>query len=171
MYIYNNAPSEEDEQVIRYEIAEVELFRTKLDAYHAATQPNNNGSAALSETFAKSAILGMSEKEIVDDLLNQFLESKVRAEIANAAYLLLTSGLFDDMVEDQSEDVKTLQDEHEGKTLQIELLKKELNETKATLTEFILEVSKIISEQTKAVTAMEVTMKLIREAFFSGLRK
>lgn len=74
MYTYTYAPNTKAPNSfddVQLKIAEVELLRTKLDAYHSATELSPDGTRAMSESKAKREILGMTDAQITDDLLAQ----------------------------------------------------------------------------------------------------
>ena len=164
MYMYNNEPSEEIKPVlddIHLEIAEVELLRAKILAFHEATQVNNGGTRAMSETVAKREILGMSDDEIFGDLQNQFVEAKIRAEIENASYLLPTSGLFDQLVNEAMETDSHSDGEEETES-ELKVLRDAMCILRMDMQEVISTVIKALNESTEAMYNNEKFIKSLR---------
>jgi hypothetical protein len=85
------------------ELLMLESLSLKLDVYtKAVTPPTDTGIKPMSESMAKKLILNMSEEEILDDLIDQMLESKVGDEIKTAPRLIKSSKLFDRLIKYQN---------------------------------------------------------------------
>ena len=80
------------------EILKVELLTLKMQLYNEMTQPQDNGIAAASHTWAKKNILNWSEDEIIKDLENQMMERVVVQELQNATNLFAKTGIFDNII-------------------------------------------------------------------------
>jgi hypothetical protein len=81
------------------DLLQLEIWKSKLEVYQAATTPNQNtGIKPMSELMAKRKFFHMSEEDVVNDLQEQMLESKVGEEIKGAGMLLKTSGVMDKMI-------------------------------------------------------------------------
>jgi hypothetical protein len=88
-----NSPSTQGEML------KIEQFSLKISAYQAATQPDQNtGIRAMSSVLAKKKILGMSEDDIMNDYIEQFLETKMGEELKNAGTLMASSGVFEPLL-------------------------------------------------------------------------
>lgn len=80
------------------ELLKIETIKAKLEAYVSAVTPSEKGIAPMSESMAAREILGISDEDRIDDLQEQFLESKVGDEIKSAGQLLKSSQLYDKMI-------------------------------------------------------------------------
>jgi hypothetical protein len=81
------------------DLLQLEIWKSKLEVYQAATTPNNaTNIKPMSEMMAKKRFFHMSEEDIINDLQEQMLESKVGEEIKGAGMLLKSSGLMDKMI-------------------------------------------------------------------------
>ena len=77
------------------EMLKVEQTQLKITLFQAATQDLGNGFAAMSMTRAHREILGWSDDEIKEDLLEQRMEKAAAAEMANTANVIKHTGMFD----------------------------------------------------------------------------
>ena len=73
----------------------VENTQTKVTLYKDAVSDAGNGFGAMSMTRAKREILGMSDDDIKQDLLEQRMEKAAAAELANSASVIKHTGVFD----------------------------------------------------------------------------
>ena len=81
------------------DLLQLEIWKSKLEVYQQATTPNSNsGLKPMSEMMAKKRFFHMSEEDIINDLQEQMLESKVGEEVKGAGMLLKSSGLMDKMI-------------------------------------------------------------------------
>jgi hypothetical protein len=81
------------------DLLQLEIWKSKLEVYQASTTPNQNTVIKpMSEMMAKKRFFHMSEEDIINDLQEQMLESKVGEEIKGAGMLLKSSGLMDKML-------------------------------------------------------------------------
>ena len=78
------------------DILHTELLSQKMDLYNAAID-NSSGIAAYSVTKAKKEILGMSEKEIIEDIKKVRSETAVKQELDRTQDIIPVSGIFDDV--------------------------------------------------------------------------
>ena len=74
---------------------EIENLQTMVTLYKDAVSDAGNGFGAMSMTRAKREILGMSDDEIKQDLLEQRMEKAASAELANTAAVIKHTGMFD----------------------------------------------------------------------------
>ena len=77
------------------EMLKVEHLQTKVTLYKDAVSDSGNGFGAMSMTRAKRDILGMSDDDIKQDLLEQRMEKAAAAELANSANVIKHTGMFD----------------------------------------------------------------------------
>lgn len=77
------------------EMLKVEHTQAKVTLYKDAVSDAGNGFGAYSMTRAKREILGMSDDEIKQDLLEQRMEKAAAAELANSANVIKHTGMFD----------------------------------------------------------------------------
>ena len=77
------------------EMLKIEHLQTKVTLYKDAVSDSGNGFGAMSMTRAKRDILGMSDDEIKQDLLEQRMEKAASAELANSANVIKHTGMFD----------------------------------------------------------------------------
>jgi len=77
------------------EMLKVEHTQAKVTLYKDAVSDAGNGFAAMSMTRAKREILGMSDDDIKQDLLEQRMEKAAAAELANSANVIKHTGMFD----------------------------------------------------------------------------
>lgn len=88
-----NSPSTQGEML------KIEQLSAKLAAYQSATQPDQNtGIRPMSSILAKKKILGMSEDDIMNDYIEQFMETKMGEELKNAGTLMASSGVFEPLL-------------------------------------------------------------------------
>ncbi len=81
------------------DLLQLEIWKTKLEVYQAATTPNQNtGLKPMSELMGKKKFFHMSEEDIINDLQEQMLESKIGEEVKSSGMLLKSSGLMDKMI-------------------------------------------------------------------------
>jgi hypothetical protein len=74
---------------------EIENLQQQLTAFQNAVADAGNGLAAMSWTEAQKTILGKSEDEIRQSLLEQRMERAAAAELANTAAVIKNTGFFD----------------------------------------------------------------------------
>ena len=79
------------------EMLQVEHTQTKITLFKDATSDLGNGFAAMSMTRAHREILGWSDDEIKQDLLEQRMEKAASAEMANTASVIKHTGMFDNV--------------------------------------------------------------------------
>jgi hypothetical protein len=79
------------------EMLKVEHEQLKITLFKDATTDIGNGFAPMSMTRAHREILGWSDDEIKQDLLEQRMEKAAAAEIANTAAVIKHTGMFDDV--------------------------------------------------------------------------
>ncbi len=77
------------------EMLKIEHLQQKITAYVAAVVDAGNGFGAMSMTRAKRDILGMSDDEIRQDLLEQRMEKAAAAELAKTEQIIKHTGYFD----------------------------------------------------------------------------
>jgi hypothetical protein len=77
------------------EMLKVEHTQAKVTLYKDSVSDAGNGFAAMSMTRGKREILGMSDDEIKQDLLEQRMEKAAAAELANSANVIKHTGMFD----------------------------------------------------------------------------
>lgn len=77
------------------EMLKVEHLQGKVTLFKDAVSDAGNGFAAMSMTRAKREILGMSDDEIKEDLLEQRMEKAAAAELQNSANVIKHTGMFD----------------------------------------------------------------------------
>ena len=77
------------------EMLKVEHTQAKVTLYKDAVSDAGNGFGAMSMTRAKREILGMSDDEIKQDLLEQRMEKAASAELANSQNVIKHTGMFD----------------------------------------------------------------------------
>ena len=81
------------------DLLQLEIWKSKLEVYAQATTPNqNSGLKPMSEMMARKKFFHMSEEDIINDLQEQMLESKIGEEVKGAGMLLKTSGVMDKMI-------------------------------------------------------------------------
>jgi len=73
----------------------VEHQQDKMSLYKDAVSDSGNGFGAFSMTKAKREILGWSDDEIKQDLLEQRMEKAAAAELENTAQVIKNTGVFD----------------------------------------------------------------------------
>jgi hypothetical protein len=73
----------------------VEHTQAKVTLYKDSVSDAGNGFGAMSMTRAKREILGMSDDDIKEDLLEQRMEKAAAAELANSANVIKHTGMFD----------------------------------------------------------------------------
>ncbi len=79
------------------EMLKVEHEQLKITLFKDATTDIGNGFAPMSMTRAHREILGWSDDEIKQDLLEQRMEKAAAGEIANTAAVIKHTGMFDDV--------------------------------------------------------------------------
>lgn len=77
------------------EILKIEHMGNKFDVYKSAVADAGNGFGIMSMTRAKREILGWSDDEIKQDLLEQRMEKAAAAELENTANVIKNTGFFD----------------------------------------------------------------------------
>ena len=77
------------------EMLKVEHIQAKVTLYKDAVSDAGNGFGAMSMTRAHREILGWSDDEIKQDLLEQRMEKAAAAELANSASVIKHTGMFD----------------------------------------------------------------------------
>jgi len=77
------------------EMLRVEHLQSKFTAIQAAVTDAGNGFGIMSMTKAKRDILGWSDAEIRQDLLEQRMEKAAAAELENTAQVIKNTGFFD----------------------------------------------------------------------------
>ena len=77
------------------EMLKIEHMQTKVTLYKDAVSDAGNGFAAMSMTRSKRDILGMSDDDIKQDLLEQRMEKAAAAELQNSANVIKHTGMFD----------------------------------------------------------------------------
>jgi hypothetical protein len=77
------------------EMLKVEHSQLKMTLYKDSVSDAGNGFGAMSMTRAKREILGWSDNEIKQDLLEQRMEKAAAAELANTASVIKHTGMFD----------------------------------------------------------------------------
>lgn len=77
------------------EMLKVEHMQLKMTLYKDAVSDAGNGFGAMSMTRAKREILGWSDNDIKQDLLEQRMEKAAAAELANSANVIKHTGMFD----------------------------------------------------------------------------
>lgn len=77
------------------EMLKIEQTQSKVTLFKDAVSDSGNGFAPMSMTRAKREILGMSDDEIKQDLLEQRLEKAAAAELENSANVIKHTGIFD----------------------------------------------------------------------------
>jgi hypothetical protein len=77
------------------EMLKVEHTQLKVTLYKDAVSDAGNGFGAMSMTRGKREILGWSDDEIKQDLLEQRMEKAAAAELANSSNVIKHTGMFD----------------------------------------------------------------------------
>lgn len=77
------------------EMLKIEHLQQKITAYKDAVSDSGNGFGLMSMTKAKREILGWSDDEIKQDLLEQRMEKAAAAELENTSNVIKYTGLFD----------------------------------------------------------------------------
>jgi hypothetical protein len=77
------------------EMLKVEHLQMKVTLYKDAVSDAGNGFGAMSMTRGKREILGWSDDEIKQDLLEQRMEKAAAAELMNSASVIKHTGMFD----------------------------------------------------------------------------
>ena len=77
------------------EMLKIEQTVAKISLYKDAVSDAGNGFGAMSMTRAKKEILGWSEDEIKQDLLEQRIEKAAAMELENTANVITNTGVFD----------------------------------------------------------------------------
>lgn len=77
------------------EMLKIEQTAAKISLYKDAVSDAGNGFAAMSMTRAKKEILGWSEDEIKQDLLEQRIEKAAAMELENTHNVIANTGVFD----------------------------------------------------------------------------
>jgi hypothetical protein len=80
------------------QLLKMEMLGLQLDTYIKAVTPTDSGIKPMSETKAKMEILNYSQDEIIDDLIEQMIESKIGDEIKSSPQLIKSSKVFDSMI-------------------------------------------------------------------------
>jgi len=77
------------------EMLKIEHLQQKITAYKDAVSDSGNGFGLMSMTKAKREILGWSDDEIKQDLLEQRMEKAAASELENTSQVIKYTGLFD----------------------------------------------------------------------------
>lgn len=77
------------------EMLKIEHLQQKITAYKDAVSDAGNGFGLMSMTKAKREILGWSDDDIKQDLLEQRMEKAAAAELENTSNVIKYTGLFD----------------------------------------------------------------------------
>jgi len=77
------------------EVLRIELEQSKVTLYKDAVSDAGNGFGTYSMTRGKKKILGMSDDDIKEDLLQQRMEKAAAAELLNTASVIKHTGVFD----------------------------------------------------------------------------
>lgn len=77
------------------EMLKIEHTQQKVTLYKDAVSDSGNGFGAMSMTRAKREILGWSDDDIKQDLLEQRMEKAASAELANSSNVIKHTGMFD----------------------------------------------------------------------------
>jgi uncharacterized membrane protein YgcG len=77
------------------EMLKIEHLQQKITAYKDAVSDAGNGFGLMSMTKAKRDILGWSDEEIQQDLIEQRMEKAAAAELENTSQVIKYTGLFD----------------------------------------------------------------------------
>jgi hypothetical protein len=80
------------------ELLKLEVYKGRLEAYQMAVTPSDKGIAPMSESLAARTFLNMSDEERMDDLMEQFVETKVGDEIKSSGQLLKSSQMYDKII-------------------------------------------------------------------------
>jgi hypothetical protein len=80
------------------QLLKMEMLGLQLDTYIKAVTPTDSGIKPMSESKAKMEILNYSQDEIIDDLIEQMIESKIGDEIKSSPQLIKSSKVFDRMI-------------------------------------------------------------------------
>lgn len=161
MYTYTYTPNTKAPKSlddIKIKIAEVELLRTKLDAYHSATELSPNGTSAMSESKAKREILGMTDAQITDDLLVQFSDSKTRSDIAQADELAGANSRFYGSLDESTGDNHT---ETPEKDMQIFLLQTSVKQLEEDLTLVYQEITECLKHNADTINELKNTVSYL----------
>jgi hypothetical protein len=78
------------------DLLKTELWQQKAQVYTELTR-SESGIAAMSHTAAKKFFFGWSDKDIVDDYLNQRMERAVAQELQDSPLVIRKTGLFSDI--------------------------------------------------------------------------
>jgi hypothetical protein len=73
----------------------LEVWKEKIAVYKECVTALQDGTSPTSHTWAKKHVLGFSEEEIKNDLLQQRIERAVGAELNNTATIITKTGIFD----------------------------------------------------------------------------
>ena len=77
------------------EMLEIEYLQQKITLFRDAVSPSDNGLASMSWTRAQREIMGRSDDEIKDDLLEQRMERAASAELERTPEIITHTGMFD----------------------------------------------------------------------------
>jgi hypothetical protein len=80
---------------VQAEMLKIEHLQSKMTLYKDAVTDAGNGFGAMSMTKGKREILGWSDDEIKQDLLEQRMEKAAAAELENTANVIKNTGMFD----------------------------------------------------------------------------
>jgi len=80
---------------VQAEMLKIEHLQAKMTLYKDAVSDAGNGFGAMSMTKGKREILGWSDDEIKQDLLEQRMEKAAAAELENTANVIKNTGMFD----------------------------------------------------------------------------
>ena len=81
------------------DLLKVEAWKEKILLYKDAVGDPGNGISAVSHTWAKKTILGMSDEEVKLDLQQQRFERAIAAELESTPNIIKKTGVFDNLDE------------------------------------------------------------------------
>lgn len=74
-----------------------ETLQAKAQLYGDLTRTESSGIAATSHTWAKRNVFGWSDKEIMEDLKNQYMEKAISQELQNSFNIIPKTGVFNSL--------------------------------------------------------------------------
>ena len=100
------------------DLLKVEAWKEKILLYKDAVGDPGNGISAVSHTWAKKTILGMSDEEVKLDLQQQRFEKAIAAELETTSEVIKKTGVFTNIDnlygEPESDDTETTGDVEGG---------------------------------------------------------
>jgi len=96
------------------ELLKVEAWKEKILLYKDAVSDPGNGISAVSHTWAKKTILGMSDEEVKLDLQQQRFERAIAAELEKTPEVIKTTGVFSNIDELYGEPESEIEDGEDG---------------------------------------------------------